>query len=244
MSRSSGSLFSQGGYFYSTRTPAYGLIMIVPLLLFYEVMALRVGRVGMIRVRNLGDVLLKEVILRIGIHGSFALGIFFVSILILAIFLRKREAVPLRLHYFFIMILESAFYAVFLGLFINRLMNFVMLSVLSGNSTQIQVMLAFGAGVYEELLFRAFFFYVSAVTLIRFMRMKKWAAWFVAAFFSSILFSWAHYLGAETFTYYSFFFRFFIGLAFCGIFLTRGLGVAAWTHAFYDLFIIVDKLLH
>ena len=157
MSRSSGSLFSQGGYFYSTRTPAYGLIMIVPLLLFYEVMALRVGRVGMIRVRNLGDVLLKEVILRIGIHGSFALGIFFVSILILAIFLRKREAVPLRLHYFFIMILESAFYAVFLGLFINRLMNFVMLSVLSGNSTQIQVMLAFGAGVYEELLFRAFF---------------------------------------------------------------------------------------
>lgn len=218
--------------------------MIVPLLLIYEAMALKIGRVGMIRVRNLGDVLLKEVILRIGIHGSFALGIFFVSILILAIFLRKREAVPLRLQYFFMMILESIVYAFFLGLFISRIMHFLTLLIFFSTSTATQVMLAFGAGVYEELLFRAFFFYVSAVTLIRFIRMKKWAAWFAAALFSSILFSWAHYLGAETFTYYSFFFRFFIGLAFCGIFLARGLGIAAWTHAFYDLFIIVDKLLH
>ena len=60
-------MFSQGGYFYSTRTPAYGLIMIVPLLLIYEAMVLKIGRTGMIRVRNLGDVILKEVVLRMEI---------------------------------------------------------------------------------------------------------------------------------------------------------------------------------
>ena len=105
-------------------------------------------------------------------------------------------------------------------------------------------MLAFGAGVYEELLFRAFFFYVSAITLIRLIGMKKWAAYFTAAFVSSLLFSWAHYLGAESFTYYPFSFRLLIGLAFCGIYLGRGLGIAAWTHAFYDLLIIADQLLN
>ena len=213
--------------------------MILPLFFAYEIMALIMNEASRVKVKNLADVLLDEFIERLGVHSPFVVGTVLTAALLLAIFLRRRNTAPLRLEYFFLIVIESAFYATFMGFVAARITSAMLLSVL-GDSGKEQIMLAFGAGAYEELIFRALFFNFTAETLVRVLRANKWAAIIVAALFSSVLFSLAHYLSGETFATYSFFFRFLIGIFFCALYLARGLGVAAWTHVFYDLFIVIN----
>jgi hypothetical protein len=56
---------------------------------------------------------------------------------------------------------------------------------------------------------------------------------------SSLLFSLAHYVGplGDAFSVYSFTFRFFAGMFFAGVLLVRGFGIAAGTHAAYDMLV-------
>ncbi len=63
----------------------------------------------------------------------------------------------------------------------------------------------------------------------------------VAVLLTSVVFSAAHYLGphGETFNSFSFAFRFLAGAFFAVLFVYRGFGVAAGTHALYDVFVSV-----
>ena len=65
------------------------------------------------------------------------------------------------------------------------------------------------------------------------------AAAFWALVGSSLLFSLAHYVGplGDTFAIYSFTFRFLAGLFFAVLFMARGFGIAAVTHAIYDILV-------
>ncbi|RLB78811.1 MAG: CPBP family intramembrane metalloprotease, partial [Deltaproteobacteria bacterium] len=53
------------------------------------------------------------------------------------------------------------------------------------------------------------------------------------------LFSLVHYIGTygDAFTLASFTFRFLFGLALNVLFIVRGFGIAAWTHALYDVMV-------
>ena len=64
-------------------------------------------------------------------------------------------------------------------------------------------------------------------------------AYVAAALVGSLIFSAVHYIGAfgDPFSLTSFTFRFLLGLVFNALYLTRGFGVAAWTHALYDVFV-------
>ncbi len=61
----------------------------------------------------------------------------------------------------------------------------------------------------------------------------------IAVVVTSALFSAAHYAGAhgETFDWFSFCFRFLAGAFFALLFVYRGFGIAAGTHALYDIFV-------
>ncbi|MBN1997795.1 CPBP family intramembrane metalloprotease [candidate division KSB1 bacterium] len=231
------SVFSKSGYFYSTRTMAYGFFAVLPLLVTYEVFALAVNRDHMFQIRNAADVFLKNVIYLFGIHGPFALAMIVVIVFFLSIFLREEKTAPLRVNYLIFMIIESTLLATLLIVGLNFVLRQLMLSA-AALTTGVQVMLALGAGVYEELVFRTFLFYLTGITLFKVLRLAKTDSFIFAALFSSILFSWMHYMGGEVFTFYSFFYRIFAGLFFCGLYLLRGLGVAAWTHTIYDFFVI------
>jgi len=73
---------------------------------------------------------------------------------------------------------------------------------------------------------------------------NKTAAYVVSALVGALIFSAVHYVGAlgDAFTLSSFTFRFLFGLALNGIFLIRGFGVAAWTHALYDVLVVTHLL--
>jgi hypothetical protein len=57
----------------------------------------------------------------------------------------------------------------------------------------------------------------------------------------ALLFSAFHYVGAygDRWELQSFTFRFVGGLAFSALYLLRGFGITAWTHALYDVFLLL-----
>ena len=58
---------------------------------------------------------------------------------------------------------------------------------------------------------------------------------------AAAIFSAVHYIGpfGDPFAVSSFMFRFLFGLMLNVLFIVRGFGIAAWTHALYDISIVV-----
>ena len=100
-----------------------------------------------------------------------------------------------------------------------------------------QLMLSLGAGLYEELLFRVLLVSVLALAGRRLAGWSPRAAGTVAVLVSAVAFSAFHYLGpyGDPFTVQSFTFRALAGLAFSALYVVRGFGITAWTHALYDV---------
>jgi membrane protease YdiL (CAAX protease family) len=105
-----------------------------------------------------------------------------------------------------------------------------------------------GAGVYEELLFRLLLLPLLAWVLRRF-RIAPAASMAGAVLLSSLLFAAAHYIGPygddfNNFASFSrtFFFRTLAGMFFAVLFVYRGFGIAAGTHAGYDLLVGLAEL--
>lgn len=233
-------IFSRSGYLLTSRTPFYGLLSTIPLLLAYEIMTLFVGNYELYYVRNYSDVIFKELLGLLGIHGPFAIGLFIIGVISIIYYLRDRESNRINLKYFIWIILESSLYAVIIGYISSRFTQILFLIIDIKEVKDVGIMLSLGAGFYEELVFRVLFFGISAYTLIL-LKVRPVNAYLIAALFSSILFSWSHYLGGEQFTFITAFYRFFIGLLLCGLYKLRGFGVVAYTHAIYDLIIIINS---
>lgn len=95
-----------------------------------------------------------------------------------------------------------------------------------------------GAGLYEEVLFRLTLLPAAAhVAVLAGLRRRWKTAAAVAS--TSLLFSLAHYVGAggDVWDLSSFFFRFSAGAIFALLFVTRGFGITAGTHAIYDVLV-------
>lgn len=241
-------------YWYSSRHPFYGVVSVIPILLFYELIALSLNQNQEMIIRNAADVILKNIIIKqlmeiAGVHGLFAYGI--VTFVVLAIVFWKKyndQSLEFRPRYFIFMFIESLFYAVVIGpaigYFTHILQHSILLtqSVFSFSFPQ-KVMLSLGAGFYEELVFRVILLSGSVFVLHNLLKFKKSTAYVLAALFSSVLFSAFHYVGpfGEPFEMYSFIFRLLAGLVFAGLYISRGFGIAVYTHTLYDLLIILPQ---
>jgi membrane protease YdiL (CAAX protease family) len=96
----------------------------------------------------------------------------------------------------------------------------------------------FGAGIYEELLFRMILLNLSAGLLL-WLRADRRASTIGGIVISSALFSAAHYIGpsGDALNWLTFCFRFLAGTFFAVLYLYRGFGIAAGTHALYDVLV-------
>lgn len=141
------------------------------------------------------------------------------------------------------MILESAVYAVLVTIVIIGFLGTILTMKVYNNVEaldKIQLFaLSLGAGLYEELFFRVILVGGLSYLLISFFT-KRAIAYAIAALIAALIFSGVHYIGqyGDSFTLGSFLFRFLFGLALNVIYVTRGFGIAAWTHALYDIFVI------
>jgi membrane protease YdiL (CAAX protease family) len=100
-----------------------------------------------------------------------------------------------------------------------------------------------GAGVYEELLFRVVLLNL-VVGLLAWMRAGPRAGLIGGVVLSSLLFSAAHYVpgSGDAFRWVTFLFRFMAGAYFAVLFRYRGFGIAAGTHAFYDVLVALSAM--
>jgi len=116
--------------------------------------------------------------------------------------------------------------------------------------------MSLGAGFYEELAFRVLLYGLGAKVLVwmfanqevgvvdggakrfSFKSIMIMIGWSLA---SAAIFSGIHYVGAyaDDFTLVSFAFRFALGVLLTMIFVARGFAAAVWTHAVYDVWILV-----
>ena len=106
------------------------------------------------------------------------------------------------------------------------------------------ITLSVGAGMYEEILFR----HLLAGQLCSYLTGSRgWRgpmetlAVVLSLVLSSGLFSAMHYVGplGDVFTTTSFLFRFGAGIALGIIYFTRGLGIAVYAHATYDVLLVL-----
>jgi membrane protease YdiL (CAAX protease family) len=106
-----------------------------------------------------------------------------------------------------------------------------------------QLVLYCGAGVYEELVFRGFLLTALMFAVTRLAGFRRAAAAVVSAVAAALLFSLFHYVGpqGDSFALAGFVQRALGGLYFSILFVTRGFGVAAATHALYDVIVGLSR---
>jgi membrane protease YdiL (CAAX protease family) len=235
-------------YFQLTRKHTYSLLFVLPLLVAYEVGARMIGS-NSGGLRNGADVLLRSVLAVGGVRGTLGFTALLAAVAIVLIVMeRRREKVPLQGGVFVGMAAESVVYALLFGIVVGTLTQWLMggaqLSQGTGVLTRLPlfdgIVLSLGAGLYEELLFRVVLV-GGLLAVFLSSGLGKKSARIYAAILAAIVFSAFHYIGpyGESFQAWSFMFRFVAGLALNALFIARGFGIAAWTHALYDVFLTV-----
>jgi hypothetical protein len=103
------------------------------------------------------------------------------------------------------------------------------------------LMISLGAGIYEELLFRVLLVGLIAWIGNKVLGLRPLVAGIIATVLGALIFSAFHYIGpfGDRWDVYSFVFRSIAGLFFSGLYLLRGFGITAWTHALYDVFLLL-----
>lgn len=243
-------------YWDASKSASYGFIAALPLFLLYEVLILLVNGDRASQIRVGADVWIKQLLSVFGAGAMTSLAIL-VFIIGVTVFIRERKKkIPIRINYLGWLVGESAVYAVVVAFVVSAVVGLIFSMSLghfdvimipgqetSPPGTMMMLVLSIGAGLYEELIFRVVLVGSLFWVLQNWMG-KKRAAYILSAIIGALIFSGVHYIGSlgDAFTLSSFTFRFLFGLALNGIFLVRGFGVAAWTHALYDVLVVTHLL--
>jgi len=221
------------GYLRETRRPIYSAALILPFLAVYHVGTIVLQTTYI----NGADALIVRIL------GSFSVHSMFGSALVLgACFviwqLRTRASWKINSGMLLIYFLESLCFALLL-LFAFGWLSTGLSFALGGLSQNISDLVLYcGAGVYEELVFRAFLLGLLIAVFNRAFRKKK-AGIIAAVVLGALIFSAFHYVGpsGDSFSLGGFFQRTLGGIYFSALFVTRGFGVTAASHALYDIFL-------
>lgn len=236
-------------YWRDSRAPRYSLLFALPLFLVYQILTALAPPDAGGGLRNGADVILQTLFTRIA--GSRGPLVFMACLVAAGLWLVVRDA---RAHerdfrpaVFTLMLVEATGLALVFGgvvslitsgiLHVTALLEPAQLAQLSPGT---QVMLSLGAGLYEELLFRVLLVGTLAWAGRRLLGFRPLVAGLWAALLGALVFAAFHYIGpyGDRFAVYSFVFRTIAGLVFSALFLTRGFGITAWTHALYDVFLL------
>jgi hypothetical protein len=237
-------------YWRLARAPRYSLPFALPLLLLYEAAAFLLSGDAVAGIRNGADVLLKSLFVSLG--GRPGLAVFDVLLLVTGAVIvlrdRHRHPEPIQPRVFLGMGAESFVGGMVFGLVAGALTSLLlghvprlMLPPVTGLGVATQLTVALGAGIYEELLFRVLLVGGLAWVGRRLLGWGATASGVMAAVLGATLFSAFHYIGpyGDPFTLPSFVFRLIAGLLFSAMYLLRGFGITAWTHALYDVMVIL-----
>jgi len=221
-------------YWKETERPVYSAVLVLPFLLLYHAGTLFSG----IPYINGADALIIRILRAFSIHSMFG------SALVLAAYFavwqwKSKAGFSIRWGYLFLSFLESLGLALILLFIVNRLVPVLSVPAPPGAGSASKLALFCGAGIYEELVFRAFLLGILGIFFKKALQMKAKKSAILTAVSGAFLFALFHYLGpvGDVFSLNSFLQRMFGGLYFSAVFVTRGFGVTAVCHAFYDILV-------
>lgn len=240
-------------YWQESARPLVSLAFVAPMIVIYEVGLLLLGPDAL---RNGADAWLRSTLHWAGFGQYFLLPLLTCAILLGCHHLR-RDRWHLRWAVLYGMLLESMTLGFVLVVFshcqglVSGTAQIAQLCSIADVSAVRQVIGFFGAGIYEELLFRLMLL-PAIVTLLCAAGTSRAVSWITAIVLSSLLFAAAHYrldlligsyeittTAGDVFQWNTFVFRSFAGAFFGVLYRYRGFGVAAGSHALYDILISV-----
>jgi Type II CAAX prenyl endopeptidase Rce1-like len=240
-------------YWQSSRAPRYSLLFALPLLIIYQILATLApaGRGG-IAVRNGADVILQSVF--VWLAGAWGPRLFMLCLIGVGAWLIAKDLRANRGSFKPMvlggMLLESLALSLVFGVVVGVLTALLLgappppMRLPSGTADLGRwtlFMLSLGAGIYEELLFRVVLVGLLAWGAKSLLGLRPIVAGVAATVLGALIFSAFHYIGpyGDHLEVYSFVFRTIAGLFFSGLYLARGFGITAWTHALYDVFLLL-----
>ena len=228
-------------YLTVSKSPLYSFIFTLPLFLLYEVGIFLISSRDIDQLRNGADVLMRQVLESFGIYGMYGFGGTFLIGFLIA-FLRQKKNLrtsEIESRFLLIMFFESISWATLLVIMMIKIPTFLSLS----NEDHLiqQVVLAIGAGIYEEFVFRVLLISGLAILFGLIFNWGEFGKTFLSVIISSAIFSIFHFFGSygDTFSFPLFFVRFFAGIFLAMIYIFRGFGITAYAHSLYDLFVLV-----
>jgi membrane protease YdiL (CAAX protease family) len=222
------------------------LVLVFPLFLLYQV-----GVLFTLPMLNGADFLTVFLFRNLGLSTTTYLAftaavtvIFIVGVTIL----RKRQRFDP--HLIIPVLLESGIYALTMGSLIVFMMTRVFgfsphlaMGAIGHQGFGTRLVMSLGAGVYEETVFRLGIMAGSAALLERLLGLARWVAVGIALILSALLFSAMHHIPpyGDPFSLGVFTFRALAGVFFGLLFWSRGFAVAVYTHALYDLYVLLVR---
>jgi len=244
----SGSLHGPRGYFRLSSQPLHILVFLMPVIVVYEL-----GSMGLLGSGEPVKLEAQELLVRFfdlfGVLGLHLPALALVATLLIQHILSRENwritpMVPLA------MIAESAFLTgplIILVIILNPQASLMMMPApgLDGGITHTfwdGLYLSFGAGLYEEMLFR-----LVLITMLHFivtdvLRFKDQTGKIAAVLISALAFAWLHdgvYASGAGLNLRLVVFYILAGGYFGILFLSRGLGIAVGAHLMYDLLAFV-----
>lgn len=228
-------------YLRESRETSLNIALVVPALLIYEVGVAVLGP----SVRNGAHVLLREMFLFVGPLGVHILNALLIATGVVCVIDAYRRHENLLTRWALVLV-ESLAYGAVLGPLV-LLLESPMLDTAGAESGlrtfSAYVVLALGAGAYEELFFRLLLMGAIFYVIFGLMKESRWAAGTVALVISSLVFALCHHdivlRGGEPFELSKFIFRTIAGVVLGLIFYLRGFAAAVYTHAFYNLLVFL-----
>jgi hypothetical protein len=230
------------GYFAQSELPLASLALLIPLLVLYEVGTRHFASDPFAGTehRIIAFKLMQDFFHLFGASGRYLPALAIVGIL-LAWHIARNDPWRVKPGTLVGMSLEGAFLGI--PLLAIGILGLRYLSGGVSSDWRGMIVLSIGAGIYEELVFRLVAFTVLHMLLVDFLSVPKLWAGAITVLAASVLFSVYHYWGLEDFAWHSFAFRTFAGIYFGVVFLFRGFGITACSHASYDVCVVALKLL-
>src|SRR4029077_11395876 len=230
---------------YDPKNLLTSLVLVFPLFLIYQV-----GVLFTLPVLNGADFLTVFLFHNLGLsmqaYLAYTAAVTIAFVIAVAVLRRRQKFDPRLIVPVFI---ESAIYALTMG----SLIVFVMTRVLhvsprlaggiADQGLATRFVMSLGAGVWEETIFRLGLMTGVAVLLERVLGLGRWVAVTVALLVSSALFSAMHHIPpyGDPLHLGVFLFRVLAGIFFGLIFWYRGFAVAVYTHALYDIYVLLVR---
>lgn len=228
-----------GGYWHESELPFTSLVFLLPLVAAYEVgtrfltAAARVGHDQQI----IAFRLLRQFFALFGARGCHLPALAVVGTL-LAWHVARNDRWTVRWQTLLGMGVESVVLLVPVLVLGYALAHYLPLAALT-QRTRDDLIFGLGAGIYEEFVFRLILFTYLSLILRDAFDLRPATAGVCMVVLSGVLFSAYHYLSPyEGFRWPTFLFRTIAGVYFGVLFLVRGFGITAATHAAYDVVIV------